>query len=305
MLFIDVSNVLHTTGVLPPEIAGIDLDGLVRLLGISRFAKRRLLLVCDGHPGRRERDGRGRAAPTPPGRADIGLEIAYAGSGRTADDVLIDRMNACHHGRSATLVSSDRELIAVATRRGLRSLTSAAFLLQLSTDHRLSPVRHKARARAERPEFATRVPLPAAEVGVWLKILLGDTPRPDISTSPQSHALDADQEFALRELLAQVDDVMARAGGARSNSQPAFATRPKPRRRAAAPPVAQPAAPPTPPSPSPMVQVDPELARLLKDFSLELHAADLEKLMNAPGTPPPRPRDEAPRAKPRAQGRRR
>ncbi len=290
MLLIDVSNVLHTTGVLPPEIAGIDVDGLIRLLGISRYAKRRLVLVCDGHAGR------GRAA-TPTDRSGSGVEILFSGNARSADDVLIDRMNASHHGSSATLVTSDRELIAVAVRRGFRSLTSAAFLLQLTTDHRLSPIRAKARERNERPEFAKRVPLPAAEVGVWLKLLLrestsGPTPAP-VSRTP--HHLDAEQEHALRELLAQVDDVMERFAPA--------APVPASARRAERPRKPPPPAVPAPPGPT--IDVDPELARLLQDFSVDLRLADLEKVMNAPGAAPPRAREETRRGKPRSQGRRR
>jgi hypothetical protein len=324
MLLVDVSNVLHTTGVLPPEIAGIDVDGLVRLLGISRYAKRRMVLACDGHPGR------GRPAPSgASGHAT--LEIVYAGTGRQADDVLIERMNASHHGKHATLVSSDRELISVATRRGLRSLTSASFLLQLSTDHRLSPVRAKARDRSERPEFAKRVPLPAAEVSVWLKLLLGQstaTPTAAKSTlAPNSygartrpttpaqlgasrndhgHELDPQQEHALRELLAQVDDVMSRFPG-----DPAGARAPWPmeRRHAARKSdrhtVAGGEHDLDVPGPGPVVQVDPELVRLLQDFSVELHLPDLEKVMNAPGAAPPRASDDPRRGKPRSQGRRR
>ncbi len=320
MLLVDVSNVLHTTGVLPPEIAGIDVDGLVRLLGISRYAKRRMVLACDGHPGR------GRPAPTGTG-GHATLEIVYAGSGRQADDLLIDRMNASHHGRHATLVSSDRELISVAARRGLRSLTSASFLLQLSTDHRLSPVRAKARDRNERPDFAKRVPLPAAEVGVWLKILLGQhAAEPTAATSPRSsqspatstrpptgvpsgpsrsgHDLDPQQEHALRELLAQVDDVMSRFPG--DAARPDVKS-PSERRRGLRKPEQHdpPAGDHQRGAPGPVVQVDAELARLLQDFSLELHLPDLESVMNAPGAAPPRARDEARRGKPRSQGRRR
>ncbi|MBX9738300.1 MAG: NYN domain-containing protein [Phycisphaerales bacterium] len=320
MLLIDVSNVLHTTGVLPPEIAGIDVDGLVRLLGISRYAKRRMVLACDGHPGR------GRPAPSG-ASGHAAVEIVYAGTGRQADDVLIERMNASHHGKHATLVSSDRELISVANRRGLRSLTSASFLLQLSTDHRLSPVRAKARDRNERPEFAKRVPLPAAEVGVWLKLLLGQTatqstpakatpaspapahsPRPTTPAqsgpSRSGHDLDPQQEHALRELLAQVDEVMSRFPGepvgARGSS-------PKERRPAARKPDRHIAAAGEHDRevPGPVVQVDPELARLLQDFSVELHLPDLEKMMNAPGAAPPRATDDPRRGKPRSQGRRR
>ncbi len=47
-LVVDAYNVLHVTGVLPPEIAGLDLNGLADLIEASGLAKDEVWIVCDG-----------------------------------------------------------------------------------------------------------------------------------------------------------------------------------------------------------------------------------------------------------------
>ena len=47
---VDAYNVLHVVGVLPPELAGIDLEELAALLEGSRFGREEVLLICDGIP---------------------------------------------------------------------------------------------------------------------------------------------------------------------------------------------------------------------------------------------------------------
>lgn len=47
-LIIDVYNVLHTTGILPPDLAGIGVTDLKRLIAISRYRNEPCRLVCDG-----------------------------------------------------------------------------------------------------------------------------------------------------------------------------------------------------------------------------------------------------------------
>jgi hypothetical protein len=86
MLLIDAFNVLHVTGVLPPHLAGLDVQGLVRLIGISRYARRKLLLVCDGAPPRQHA---ARAAHSDDPR------IIYAGTRLKADDLIRDPRTCC------------------------------------------------------------------------------------------------------------------------------------------------------------------------------------------------------------------
>ena len=47
-LLIDTWNVLHQTGILPPENAGIGIKGLTRLVATSRLQGCLMTLVCDG-----------------------------------------------------------------------------------------------------------------------------------------------------------------------------------------------------------------------------------------------------------------
>jgi hypothetical protein len=51
MLIIDAFNVLHTQGVLPPDLADPGVPGLIRLIAASRYARRDLTIVCDGSGG--------------------------------------------------------------------------------------------------------------------------------------------------------------------------------------------------------------------------------------------------------------
>ena len=53
----DAYNVLHVTGILPPEIAGPDLPALARLVARSRYTDRACWLVCDGAPPGARSDG--------------------------------------------------------------------------------------------------------------------------------------------------------------------------------------------------------------------------------------------------------
>ena len=51
-VIVDTMNALHKTGVLPPDLAGMDVPGLVQALSRGRWARNQVLLVCDGNPPR-------------------------------------------------------------------------------------------------------------------------------------------------------------------------------------------------------------------------------------------------------------
>jgi hypothetical protein len=153
-LLVDANNVLHVTGVLPPDLAGIDLDGLIHLVERSRFARRPVCLVCDG-PGRA-------AGEEQSDRSTI--RVVHAGRGRSADDAilaLIDRSSAPRH---LTVVTLDRRLADDSRRRGCRILRSDAFLGALAHDHA-----HHAR-RDRRRLIRPAGPLPPGEVEYWLRV---------------------------------------------------------------------------------------------------------------------------------------
>jgi len=154
-LIVDTYNVLHVTGVLPPDLAGLDVAELAELIRESRYRHERVHLVCDG-------------SPPPGGLPPVGpsVEVLYAGPHLTADE-LIERLVARSTDRRRLIVvSSDREVAGRARRAGCRVLRAETLLEQLVED-------------AERPAGAPRRPTPqppSAGVEQWMRIfgLAGD-----------------------------------------------------------------------------------------------------------------------------------
>lgn len=122
-LIIDTYNVLHVVGVLPPDLAGIDTSGLIRLISGSRYRQEKISLICDGIP--HEQAPTSHAGP---------IIIKYSGSNRTADDVIHDLINRSSTPRRLLVISSDHEILRSARRRRCRSLTSERFLQHLIND---------------------------------------------------------------------------------------------------------------------------------------------------------------------------
>jgi hypothetical protein len=123
-LIVDTYNVLHTVGVLPPDIAGVDASGLAELIGRSRYRHQRATLVCDGVP--REDAPRGTVG---------GVVFRYAGADKTADDVIAQIIRRSSSPRRLTVISSDRAVLREARRRRCSTLRSEEFLEHLSEDH--------------------------------------------------------------------------------------------------------------------------------------------------------------------------
>ncbi len=138
-LIIDTYNVLHTTGALPPDLAGIETADLIELIGRSRYRKEQACLVCDGTP--------------PPGGAAATTErthLIYAGAARSADDVIERMIDRSSGPKRLTIVSSDRRVVKAARRRRCRTLSSDAFLRQIARDHRRTPRRAQEGSRPYR-----------------------------------------------------------------------------------------------------------------------------------------------------------
>ncbi len=139
-LLIDTYNVLHTVGILPPELAGIDLPGLIHLIQNSRYRDERLTLVCDGKPhltvGEKpiERIGQ--------------ITVRYSGPGKLADDLIGQLIRASTAPRLLFVVSSDHEITRTARRRRCKTLTSEEFLEQLAAD---SPTQHDKSPAQKKP----------------------------------------------------------------------------------------------------------------------------------------------------------
>lgn len=171
MLIVDTFNVLHVTGVLPPSLAGADVDELVDLLRTSRYARQRVLLVCDGAAPRSARKhlkhggSGGLWAGLPHG---AGVHVVFSGAESSADERIEALLaDAPKPGRpGATVVSSDRRVQSAARRAGFASLGSERFLRNLAADHERSATRLA--HHAPRPAFATDLPLDRVSVGRWL-----------------------------------------------------------------------------------------------------------------------------------------
>ncbi len=148
-LIIDTYNVLHTTGVLPPEMAGIDLGGLIRLISASRYRRQLVTLVCDGTG----------PMPTSPGLPRT-IAIRFSGPDREADDLILDLVEQATDHRRITVVTSDRAVADAARKRRCATLTSPAFLKRLLGDAQTRP-----RPVDDRPTG----PLDAKRVDQWIE----------------------------------------------------------------------------------------------------------------------------------------
>jgi len=151
MLIVDTYNVLHVTGVLPPGLAGPEVDDLAGLIDASRFSGRRALLVCDG-------SGEGRTV--------FGCQVVFAGPGRDADTLIARLVARWRHGRTLTVVSSDREVKRGAERVGARVVGSGEFLRQLTEDSEAGSRRRGRESTGGNGGREGR--LTGAEIGWWL-----------------------------------------------------------------------------------------------------------------------------------------
>ena len=151
-LLVDTFNVLHVTGVLPPELAGIDVRGLAELIAASRFGREKVELICDG------------GTDPPPAAEHHGtVIIRYAGYRSSADALIGAIVRRIANPRAVTVVTADRAVQREARKRRCRVLTSAAFLQLLVDDAAVAD-------RAPRTPSAPspRPPMTDAVVAGWL-----------------------------------------------------------------------------------------------------------------------------------------
>jgi hypothetical protein len=126
-LLVDACNVLHVTGILPPELALGEPVELAQLVQRSRYARVPVTLVCDGaRPGLQSLSHGGR------------ITLQWTGS-TTADQGIRDALAASSHARKHLIVSSDRAVQATARHFGAQILPSDRFLEHLAMDARRTP----------------------------------------------------------------------------------------------------------------------------------------------------------------------
>jgi hypothetical protein len=148
-ILVDTFNVLHVTGVLPPDLAGLEPDGLAALVAETGFRHDGVWLVCDGAPPR----------PTP--RSRPGVVLTWAGPGQSADALLIRLVDRSSAPRRITVVTDDRVVRKSVRRRGATLWASAHFLSKLAEILRRAP---RGRSEAKRPA----APLAPRDVQRWL-----------------------------------------------------------------------------------------------------------------------------------------
>lgn len=167
MLLIDVYNVLHITGVLPPDLAGLDVLELGELIGVSRYRNGKTLLVCDGFgaPTVDDREACAYLAGREPNARDY-AGILFAGRGREADWLIERLLERFGGSRRVTVVSSDNRLKRAASRAKARHVRSEDFLRDLAEDAR----RTTRLPRAHRPKgLGDDTSLSRDEVALWAK----------------------------------------------------------------------------------------------------------------------------------------
>lgn len=140
---VDAYNVLHVTGVLSPDLAGIDLAELASLIATSRYRRDEAMLVCDGV-----------ATPAAAKVREPAVRVAFAGGGKTADEYIARVVNTSTAPRRLTVVSSDRAVLKIARRRGCETVSSERFLAQLEADR--GSFRDKSGPRKPDPDGLSR-----------------------------------------------------------------------------------------------------------------------------------------------------
>lgn len=116
---IDGNNLIFALMEVGPEV---DRVGLCELLAALAAAGERVRVVFDGPPPEH---------PASQRLADTGVAASFC-PGSSADDEIIDRLNADSAPRLLTVVSSDRRIRKAATRRKCKSVRSEDFAKALS-----------------------------------------------------------------------------------------------------------------------------------------------------------------------------
>jgi predicted RNA-binding protein with PIN domain len=158
-LIIDTMNVLHVTGVLPPDLAGLDVGDLAELIRLSRYRTQQASLVCDGTG----------APGVKAGRAGL-ITIRFSGKGRSADDVIREMVARSSTPRRLLVVTSDNAVLRAARRRRCDVITSDSFLKQIAADVRDAdrPLRKKL------PSKPAATSMSAEQVNKWIDIFNAD-----------------------------------------------------------------------------------------------------------------------------------
>ena len=151
-LLIDTCNVLHRTGILPPDMAGIDEESLATLIKGSRYRNYKSIMVCDGNARNLSGGLRGHSKGL--------IQFKFSGQAQSADTLILGLVERSNSPKRLIVVSSDREIQVMARRRRCQIIDADRFLSKLATDH-------LSQRFTEKNAHKTR-PLPKGEVDEWL-----------------------------------------------------------------------------------------------------------------------------------------
>ena len=140
-LLIDTWNVLHQTGVLPADSAGIGTAGLCKMIENSRWRSEKVALICDGSPSNEH---------------DVGTryQTFFTGPYKSADEEIMERVAGSSAPRSILVVTSDREIIKSIRKRGAQQIGSSAFLQVLVEDSHIPKSKTTHRPSGLSPKLA-------------------------------------------------------------------------------------------------------------------------------------------------------
>ncbi len=140
-LLIDTWNVLHQTGVLPADSAGIGTTGLCKMIENSRWGREKVSLICDGTPSDEHELG-------------VRYQLVFTGPIKTADTEIMERVANSSSPKSILVVTSDREIIKSIRKRGSQQIGSAAFLYFLVEDSHIPQTKTIRRPSGLSPKLA-------------------------------------------------------------------------------------------------------------------------------------------------------
>ena len=109
-----------------------------------------------------------------PGGKDKGLstskvQVIFASGGKSADSILIKRIQRLKNPRETTLVTSDSHILRVAAGRRMPVLKAEEFVLKLSTSS-AAPDTKKSAQQGVSQEFESDLKLSEEEVDMWLDL---------------------------------------------------------------------------------------------------------------------------------------
>jgi hypothetical protein len=148
-LLIDCYNVLHADKPVP--LAGLHELSLCAALGRTGWALHGVVLIADGNP----------KPHAPAGEHVPGVELVYAGTGRSADDEIARRVARDTAPRRLVVVSDDREVQKHGRSRRCNVWSCDRFYREL-----LQRLRNKKQPGTQRPIIDT---LPPEQVEAWLE----------------------------------------------------------------------------------------------------------------------------------------